>query len=275
MATDKNKLDDLFGDNWGSELDGDLDFGEDTEDAFSDESEDSNDLNEDEESDETNAEDSDGENSDASDGEDDDSDSGDSDIDPVESRFQSLESSVEKVTNLLEQIATKLNGQSVQPKEEELDDDDDSPLTRKELKKMMREAALEAVKPINEKTKEQQEAVVVNKLLAKYGESFKAAVPAMKKILAINPDLGVQGAWDFVNEIKGTKQVAKPKATKQDSDSKKVLPKKKGDAANLREKAANLSTAKGVSGTNKDKKRAAGIDDILKLSWDEVFEERG
>lgn len=272
MAIDQNKLNDLFGDDWGKDLEGDFETDDSGETVFgntdSDDTEDSNDLNEDK-SEDTDAEESEESDSEASDGVDD-SDSGDSEADPVESRFQSLESSVDKLTGLLEQIAGKLGNQPTQPKEEESDEDDDIPLTRKELRKMMEETVSKAVKPFNQQTQEQKEAQVVNTLLQKYGEDFKSSVPAMKQILAINPEMGIQKAWDIVSSIKGPTKV-KPKATTQDSDTKKLAPKK-GDAAELRKKAANLNTAKGVSGSGKDKKRAVGIDDIIKQSWEETFE---
>jgi len=280
MAIDQNKLNDLFGGDWGKELKGDLDFGDDGELAFdeddseSDESEDSNDLN-DGESDDADVESSD-DDSEASDGEDE-SDSGESDeVDPVETRFQSLESSVDKLTALLEQVAEAIKTGKTQTQTgetEEDDDDDDIPLTRKELRKMMEDTVKKAVQPIQRETAEQKEAKVVNDLLTKHGDDFKTAIPAMKKILAINPEMGVAKAWEMYNDIKGAK--VKPKATTKDSDSKKVLPKKKGDAAALRDKAASVNTVKGVSGTNKDKKRATGINDIIKLSWDEMFEAGG
>jgi hypothetical protein len=274
MAIDQKKLNDLFGDDWGSELKGDFETDDSGEmvfgnnDTISDEpAEDSNDLKEDT-SDNTNAVDSD-KSSEASDGASA-SDSGKSD-DPVESRFQSLESSVDKITELLETLATGLkNQQTQQSNNDNVDEDDDIPLTKKEIKKLLQESISESLKPIQRESYEEKEQRVVTSLLQKHGKEFQDAVPAMKEILSINPDLGVQKAWDTVQKIRGSKPVEKPKATTQDSDSK-TTPQKKGDAAALMQKAANLSTAKGVNGSSKDKRRAVGIDDIIKQSWDEMF----
>lgn len=276
MALDQNALNDLFGDAWGEDLKGDLEMDDSGELVFgkpeeSEESEDSNDLNEDE-SEETDAEDSEDEDSEASGGEDD-SESGDSDIDPVESRFQALESSVDKLTDLLESIAGKLTNSKPKEKEEIEDDTDfeEEPLTKKALTKLIKDVVSEAVQPLNRESKEQKEVAVVNSLLTKHGEEFKASVPAMKELLAINPDMGVAKAWEMVQKIRGTSKANPNKTTNQNSDGKKPV-KKTGQAADLRNKAANLNTAKGVSGSGKDKKRAVGIEDIIKSSWSEVFE---
>ncbi len=275
MPLDQNKLNDLFGDDWGSELEGDLNMDDSGELAFrenSEESEDSNDLNNDE-SDESDAEESEDE-SEASDG--DETDSADSDADPVESRFQSLESSVDKLIGLVEDMAKQKNAKSIEPEQDTDDDDDDVPLTKKELRKMMEETVSKAVKPLNQQSAEQKEAAVIQQLFKEFGEDVvRTNAPYMKTLLESNPSLGVQGAWDLVSKIKGIKKPVAAKATKQDSGNKKELPKAKGDAAKLREKAENLKTAKGVSGSGKDKKRAVGLDDIVKSSWDEVFESGG
>jgi hypothetical protein len=277
MAINQNKLNDLFGEDWGSDFKGDIELDDSGDLIFgaenSDESEDSNDLNEDE-SDEADAESTD-DNSEASDGEDE-PDSGESDEpDPVESRFQTVESSVDKLTDMVEKLVNQI-GQKSKPQDQDLesdDDDDDLPLTRKELQRMMKKTVEEAVKPFNQQTQEQKELVVVQNLQNTYGEEFVKAVPAMKKLLISNPALGVQGAWDLVSEIKGIKKPTS-KATKLDSGNKKVLLQKKGDAAQLREKAAKLDTTKGAtSGTQKgEKRRAVGIDNIIKQSWDEMLE---
>lgn len=274
MAEDNKKIEDFFGDfDW--EESSDNSFGLDEESGelnLPNKSGISNDLKEDD-SDDAVAENE--EVSDASDG-----DNPNSGVigDPVEAKFKELESSFnsrfDALLGTVEKIASHIQNGNGKQEVEEIEDDwdfSDSSSMKKAMKKMIQESIQESIAPLQQQTKEAKLTAEVNRMVQIHGQAFRDAIPNMQAVLQINPEMGIENAYNLVTKIKGVKT---PTATKQDSDGKQTTttPKTvvKKSAADLVNKAANLETAKGVS-VSKEKKRAANFNDAIENAFSSVF----